>query len=201
MTEEIRDQTRYALGVRVPREIEVRIEDTYLSFLGSTKPYMGYHITLLGPFYILESAESQFGANVANLCKRWQPFRVQVTGLGTFLRKDDNVVYLSIANPETLLALHADLLKTLADRISPQDEYFYKWDVKFYQPHVTLGLGLTDKRLEEFLSVAAACKFDESFEVSRIWLASQAQNGPWQYIASYPLGSTKRETSSTALYS
>jgi 2'-5' RNA ligase len=186
-------QMRYGLIVRLPREVETRIEDTYLSLLGATKSNMGYHITLLGPFYRLNDEQAHFDAVVSSVCQRWQPFHVQVAGLGTFLAKDDNVAYVSVVEPDRIVTLHTELLEATTGFVAPQDERFFKWSVESYNPHVTLALGLTDHALAEFLRASAEHKLDETFLVKRIWLAEQAPSGPWQYLASYPLGIPSEE--------
>jgi 2'-5' RNA ligase len=179
---------RYALVVRLPRAVEVRIEDAFLGIAGSTKPVMGYHITLLGPCLLQEGAFQAFAAAVTAACRRWSPFEVRVTGLGAFRAKDDNVAYLEIADPRNVVALHEDLLRATDGLVIPQDERYREWCTTAYQPHVTLGLGLSDAELEEFLRAGGQRRFDERFKVTRIWLAAQAPQGLWQYEGEYILG-------------
>ncbi len=62
--EETYNRARYVLVVRLPRQVEVRIEDAYLALAGTTKPVMGYHISLLGPFHVPDEADSPFLANI-----------------------------------------------------------------------------------------------------------------------------------------
>jgi 2'-5' RNA ligase len=182
------ERERYALLVRLPRTVEIRIEDVYLNLAGVTKPNMGYHITLLGPFHMASVTNSPFGANVEAVCRRWSPFCLRITGLGHYRASDDNVVFLRIANPQDLATLHSDLLEATQDQIIAQDERLREWNFQNFDPHVTLGLGLTDQELGHFVRSAAGRSFDESYEVSRIWLARGISTGPWQYITSYVLG-------------
>lgn|GEM_PF-1286505 len=210
MAEKAFAQTRYVLVVRVPRPIEVRIEDIYLHLAGTTKPVMGFHITLLGPFLFhppetpgqvatqpvfgenQNTPTSDFVSRVRSVCRNWEPFSVRLHGLGVFKGQNDHLIYIQIAEPQTLIALHNELLKAVEGLITPQDERYRKWCVTSYQPHVTLGLGLTDRELEEFLHTGTLHPFDESFEVSGLWLAQQAPNGPWQYITEFPLGTSPK---------
>lgn len=191
--------------MRVPRPIEVRIEDIYLRLAGTTKPVMGFHITLLGPFLFsspgasgqlpVDSAAnkerdvsaSEFASRVSAVCRNWSPFSVRLHGLGVFKGQNDHLVYIRIAEPQKLVALHNELLEAVGDLIIPQDERYHEWYVTSYRPHVTLGLGLSDRELEEFLRTRRLLPFDESFEVSRLWLVQQAPNGPWQYVTEFPL--------------
>jgi 2'-5' RNA ligase len=181
-------QKRYVLLVRLPRAVEIRIEDVYLNLAGVTKPNMGYHITLLGPFHMASVASASFRKAVEAVCRRWLPFRLRVTGLGNYRASDDNVVFLRISDPPNLVALHHDLLEATQGQVTAQDERQREWNFQHFDPHVTLGLGLTDQELDGFLRAAAGRLFDESFDLVRVWLAEGVSTGPWQYIASYPLG-------------
>jgi 2'-5' RNA ligase len=182
------ERERYALLVRLPRAVEIRIEDVYLNLASVTKPNMGYHITLLGPFHMARVAHALFQTSVEAVCRHWSPFHLRITGLGEYKASDDNVVFLRIANPQDLTALHRDLLEATQDQILAQDERLREWNFQDFEPHVTLGLGLTDQELDHFMRAAAGCAFDESYEVTRVWLAGGISTGPWQYIASYTLG-------------
>lgn len=182
------ERERYALVVRLPREVEVRIEDTYLGLVGITKPTMGFHITLVGPFHLPEGAGMEALSGVADVCARWQPFRVRVYGLGTFEVEENNVVYLHVAEAQRIMALHDDLLEETAACVVHQNEQYREWNVESYYPHVTLGLGLSDQELSILLHDAANRVLDETFEISRIWIAAQPPHGSWHYVASYTLG-------------
>jgi len=167
----------------------VRIEDVYLSLAGTTKPVMGFHITLLGPCFLAdpEGAKSQFMSRIRDVCRRRKPFRVRLRKLGAFRENDNNVIYLQVARPGAILALHRNLLAATSGLIIPQDERYREWYMTSYQPHVTLGLSLSDRELEGLLHEGTQRQFDESFETSRIWLVEQALQGPWQYVAEFLL--------------
>jgi 2'-5' RNA ligase len=179
---------RYAVIVRLPRAIEVRIEDAYLSMLGTTRPIMGYHITLLGPFYIVDHCEAITTERVQAVCRRSTPFTIRLQGLGTFAEQDNNVVYVRIADPSPLAALHNALLRATEDVIVAQNERYREWTAERYMPHVTVGLGMTDNELSEFLRGSFRFEIDATLEVTRLWLVEQRPNGPWQYVGEYPLG-------------
>jgi 2'-5' RNA ligase len=191
--EEVYDKGRHLILVRLPRPVEVAIEDTYLNLLGTTKPSMGYHISLLGPFHLLEGGAPETAlSGVPAVCQRWEPFAVRISGLNVFRSPDQNVVYLDIVNPALLVALHRDLLEATAGLIIPQDDRYREWTIERYQPHVTLGLGLSDKELDSFLHSGLTHKLDESLEIKSIWLAGQAAHGPWRYLEEYPFGEMDR---------
>jgi 2'-5' RNA ligase len=182
------EKPRYAIIVRLPRAIEVRIEDAYLSMLGTTRPIMGYHVTLLGPFYIRDNCEAITTQRVQTVCQRTKPFTIRLQGLGAFTEQDNNVVYVRIADPSHLAALHNALLRETEDVVIPQNERYRDWTAERYMPHVTVGLGMTDSELVEFLRGSFRFEIDAALEVTRLWLVEQRPNGPWQYLAEFALG-------------
>lgn len=187
------EKSRYAVIVRLPRALEVRIEDAYLSMLGTTRPIMGYHVTLLGPFYIRDHCESVAVQRVQAVCRRTEPFAIRLQGLGTFAEQNNNVVYVRIADPSHLAALHNTLLHETEDVISPQNERYREWTAERYMPHVTVGLGMTDSELAEFLRGSFRFEIDAALDVTHLWLVEQHPNGPWQHVAEFPLGERIQE--------
>jgi len=116
---------------------------------------------------------------------------VRVAGLDVFRSENDNVIYLKIANPDPLVTLHAALTRATQGLIVLQrDRCEEDQEIEeCYIPHITLGLGLSDEQLEQFLHSANATRELEAFfDVTSIWLASEALPRPWQYVTEYPLG-------------
>jgi len=191
--EQMGQGTRYALAVRLPSQVGLRIEDTYLRLAGATKPVMGYHVTLLGPFHLPDEGGPDSLAEVSDLCGRWPPFSVRVGGLGAFRARGDNVVYLRISEAGPILALHDELVRVTRGRVALQDEEQAGATAAPYIPHVTLGLGLSDAELKGFLLPGAAAEVDERFQVSSVWLARQTPHSPWEYVREYRLAASHRE--------
>ena len=182
---------RYVALARLPREVEVRIEDVYLNPAGASRPLMGYHISLLGPFFLPEATQESALANIAEVCRRYAPLSVRVGSLDVFRSENNNVIYLRIVNPDPLVTLHAALTRATQGLIVLQrDRCEEDQEIEeCYTPHVTLGLGLSDEQLEQFLHSAGATRELEAFfDVTSIWLASEALPRPWQYVTEYPLG-------------
>ncbi len=191
--EYLSDRARYALMVRVPRTIEVAIEDDYLIPLGTTKPTMGYHITLLGPFYLPEEREhTAFSRAVQEVCQRRQPLLVSVAGLGAFEKEDDNVIYLRLADPHRLVALHEELLEATREHVAFADTDFSEESRGTYLPHITLGLALTDRELVQFFRTVAERIPEITFRVSALWLVAQESSEPWRYVIGYPLDAARQ---------
>lgn len=185
------ERARYALVIRVPRAIEVAIEDEFLIPLGTTKPTMGYHITLLGPFYLLDERDhAAFPRAVQRVCRRWRPFLVSVAGLGAFEKRDDNVIYLRLADSHRLVALHQELLEATRERVAFAE--FIQESGRPYLPHITLGLALTDQEMAQFFRTAADRIPEITFRVSALWLVAQESSEPWRYVMGYPLDAVRQ---------
>lgn len=181
------EKARYVLIAPLPRPIEVRIEDTFLGLGGTTKPFMGYHITLLGPFHLAEGFSRDDLGEIEGICRRWRPFEVRIDGLDAFREEDNNTVYLGVSS-EGLIALHDALAKALVAKIVYQHPKAATWNLESYRPHVTLGLGLKDEELALVLRDGASRRLEATFEVSALHLMEQEANQPWERVATFPLG-------------
>jgi len=179
---------RYALTIRLPRDAEVRIEDAYLSVIGVTRPAMGFHLTVLGPYRLAPGVPSPHLPAVAQACRAFKPFAVRLSGLAVFRNESDSAVYLRVSDPEPVVMLHERLLRAARNDVVPENEQIRDRMFENYTPHVTLGLHMADPDLDEFLRLGEQRRVDVQFAVDRVWLVSQVPGGPWEYIAWYPLG-------------
>ncbi|MFH1084723.1 MAG: 2'-5' RNA ligase family protein [Chloroflexota bacterium] len=182
------DRARYVLLIRVPRAVEVRIEDIFLHLQGTTKPLMGYHVTVLGPFQLPAGSDPLGLVGIEEVCRRQPPIEIELAGLGGFISHDDNAIFVHVVDSEEGLRLHAELLASLAEQIEFPDERARLWNVRDYRPHVTLGLGLSDKQFESLLRAASDRHCHARFVAHEVLLMVQAPNEPWRTIATYPLG-------------
>jgi 2'-5' RNA ligase len=190
---EAQPRMRYALVARVPRSVEVRIEDLFLHIAGSTKSNMGYHITLVGPFFMANDRDHRSLAGIAETCRRWRPFTVYLGGLGTYISPDNNAVYLHITDPAPISALNHDLTLALNGQIESQFVCEPESDRAGYRPHVTLALSLTDRELDEFLRVGSDELTGVSFQIDDLWLVQEMGGGSWRYLQCYPLGAEAQD--------
>jgi 2'-5' RNA ligase len=181
------------LVVRLPRPVELRIEDIFLDLAGATRPTMGYHITVLGPFYLDEEVDYRFLTPVQQVCARWQPFEVDISTVSFFEAPDDNAVYLRVLDGDGLVTLHYDLLNNVKEIATMQDERTREWNEELYAPHITLALKLSDKDLPHFLRTAASQDLHVTFLIDEIWLCRQQARAPWQYVAHFPLGTDEEQ--------
>ena len=181
-------RTRYVVLARLPRQLEVRIEDTFLTRAGATKPTMGYHVTLAGPFWLADDAGPESMACLAELTMAIDRMTVRVSGLGAFEAPDDNTVYLHVQYSPALWDLRDQIVEAVAPCAEFASAQVRVWNYGAYHPHVTLGITVSDRELAEFWNQTDRSDAALSFDVSSVWLAEQVHNGPWQHVAEYPLG-------------
>jgi 2'-5' RNA ligase len=182
------ERTRYVLVIRVPREVEICLEDRFLGLLGTTKPVMGYHITLVGSFFVPGDVAPDSLTGIHDVCRRWRPFHVEMNGLGSFAAAGGATVFMHVLPQSPLPELQRELVTILAPQIEYVSQAVRDWNVAHYRPHVTLGLGLDASEYEALQRAAAdgACRAE--FEATVISLAAKEPNGPWQHVATFPLG-------------
>jgi len=179
---------RYVVLARIPRELEVRIEDTFLALAGATKPAMGYHVTLAGPFWLRDDAGPESLAQLRRLTERSDRMSVRVSGLGAFEAPNDNTVYLPVQYSPALWDLRDQVVEAVSHCAEFADEHVRAWNLGAYHPHISLGIKVSDRELLEFWSQGDRSETVLSFDVDRVWLAEQVPNGPWQHVAEFPLG-------------
>ncbi len=176
-------QARYALVVLLPRVIEAQIEDAFLSLVGITRPIMGFHITLVGPFQWLHATPQHALDRLARLCRHTRPFEVTVAGLGAFVSEESSAVYLRVAPNRALCRLQARALRLLRPHILLQQDA----SAEDYVPHVTLGLGLTPEERDRALASMADERFGAIFTVTEVHLVKEELSSPWRPIMTFPL--------------
>ena len=193
LVEETLEQPRYVLVIRIPRRVEIVIEDIFLELVGTTKAAIGYHITLAGSFILPDGADHHGLSFFESACHTYSPITVRLAGLGSFRAPGSSVVFLRVADAEAMVDLHRQIVRDLNGRIAYANERAARWNAEGYLPHVTLGLGLTDRELAAFLENGDRRVLDETFRAEEIWLAEQQPDEPWRYVSSYQLGELKTE--------
>ena len=176
-------QSRYALVIRIPREIEVQIEDTFLTLVGITRPIMGFHITLVGPFLWKGDANSAVLDQLAQSVQNYEPFQVTIGGSGAFVGEDANAVYIAVEQSPALRELQARAHWLLRPHIVLQREI----PPEEYIPHVTLGLGLTPEERDRALVALADRPITATLEVAELHLVEETAQSPWRAVRSFPL--------------
>ncbi|MFO7697504.1 MAG: 2'-5' RNA ligase family protein [Anaerolineae bacterium] len=177
-------RSRYALVARLPRPVEVQIEDAFLTLVGITRPIMGFHITLVGPFtWIAESPPQGVLDRLARLCLRVQPIELQIGGQGAFVGIESNAVYLKVVRNDPLCRLQAQADHLLRPHIVLQRDIISAE----YVPHVTLGLGLTPDERDRALATLADAGFSATVPVNELHLVEERPGSPWRPLLALPL--------------
>ncbi len=176
-------QPRYALVIRIPRAIEVQIEDTFLTLVGITRPIMGFHITLVGPFLWKGDADNSVLDRLAQSVQSYEPFQVTIGGSGAFVGEDANAVYIAVQHSAALRRLQAGAHWLLRPHIVLQREI----PPEAYLPHVTLGLGLTPDERDRALVALANEPITATLEVVALHLVEEKPQSPWRAIGTFPL--------------
>lgn len=176
-------RSRYLLMVRLPRAVEVRIEDRFLPSIGATRPAMGYHVSIVGPFYWAVDDQQAPLARLRHACAHARPLLLRIRGIDVFENApDDCGVFLGVGPVRPLQALRQQLLVALGEAITPQ----YQRSGPF-RPHVTIGLNLPSQVGRTLLQSGRA-PFRAHFEAREIWLLEQRPQNPWRPLLAFGLG-------------
>ena len=169
---------RYALVARIPRSAEILIEDAFLSTAGITRPIMGFHITVAGPYVWRAERPDTVLMRLARQCRRTQPFTLAIGGAGTFDGEGSYAVYVHVQRSGPLLRLHRQVHGILRRHIRLQREL----PTDGYLPHVTLGLGLTVEERDRALAALATRQLYLTVEIHELHLMEEAPGTPWRAV-------------------
>jgi 2'-5' RNA ligase len=178
---------RYALVFVLPRDVQLRIEDTYLHWQGITRPSMGYHVSVLGPFVIAVGHSQDDLAVIADVCLKQPSFHLLLGEPGVFQNTGNEVAYLALYNPEPMRLLHKMLLESTREIVAAPSPEYHLWTVEQYVPHVTLGIGLNREMAAEFLLYARRHPCTLRCHVQELSLLKQLGGSVWQQLAQFAL--------------
>ena len=178
-----RTQPRYALVIRVPRTLEVQIEDAFLTLVGITRPIMGFHITLVGPFVWTSPDMEGVLSGLSRLCLKVEPFELSVGGSGAFVGEEANAVYLQAGPSPALMRLQSLTYRLLRPHIALQRDM----PPESYVPHVTLGLNMTAGERDRALAALSEQPLCVSLSVVELQLMEEQPNSPWRAVLTFPL--------------
>ncbi|HYG57969.1 MAG TPA: 2'-5' RNA ligase family protein [Symbiobacteriaceae bacterium] len=137
------------------------------------------HITVKSPFLyrqsgavVIEQLEAVF--------EQWEPFEIQLGGLGVFR---NSVLYVRVNESAALMDLHHDLVESLSGFVETLSE---KYDGGAYTPHLTLADKLAPDDLAEARKLLADCRFRRRFVVDKVHLLRG--RGSWDIARSFSLG-------------
>lgn len=122
------------------------------------------HITLQIPFNVDEDNESNLVDTLEKFTKKQDPFRVVLSGFGSFNSK---VIYIDTLHPQPIIELHEKLLEVTRDLIEKKPE----GEKKEMNPHITLAYrDLSKENFEEAWSEFSKRSFKEVFVAKSLFL-------------------------------
>jgi 2'-5' RNA ligase len=172
----------YAYGVVIlpPRDLYrelLAIRERHPLLLSPAPP----HITVKSPFLFRQTGATVI-ERMEEVCDRWEPFEVQLNGLGVFR---SSVLYVRVEESPDLTDLHAEILDSLDGYIETLQA---KYDGGAYTPHLTLADRMDPEDLPEARRALSDCRFRRRFMVNEIHLLRG--KGRWDIFRTFPLGST-----------
>lgn len=137
------------------------------------------HITVKSPFLFRQSGAIVM-EQVEAICRRWEPFEIQLSGLGVFR---NSVIYVKVDENADLAGLHMDMVDGLDGYVETLTD---RYDGGAYTPHLTLADKLAPEDLGEAKRALADCRFRRRFLVDEVHLLRG--KGKWDIFRSFPLG-------------
>lgn len=137
------------------------------------------HITVKSPFLYRQSGATVI-EQLEGICEQWDPFAVQLNGLGVFR---SSILYVKVEESPDLTDLHFDLVQGLDGFVETLND---RYDGDAYTPHLTLAEQLDPDDLAEARRILADVRFRRRFTVDRIHLLRG--RGRWDITRSFPLG-------------
>lgn len=137
------------------------------------------HITIKSPFLFRQSGAAVMERLEAT-CERWEPFEVQLGGLGVFRH---SILYVRVGESADLTNLHLDLVEALDGYVETLSD---RYDGPQFTPHLTLAERLEPEDLAEARRVLAGVRLNRRFPVDRIHLLRG--RGRWDITRSFDLG-------------
>ncbi len=181
--DEIAQRPRYVVYMPLPRALELRLEDAFLERIGATRPAMGYHLSLVGPFTLL-AEPWQGDERLVTLCAAVAPFSVHLEKPDLFRAPNANTLMLPVSASAELVALQSVLYAALLPWVRLEHDQ----SPAAYRPHITLGIGLLDTDLADALRGGDTPWNGESFWASEVCVARQHRRGPWEVLRRMALG-------------
>ncbi|MFD0933548.1 2'-5' RNA ligase family protein [Psychroflexus salinarum] len=122
------------------------------------------HITLQIPFNVNEEDENKFIKQLEEFTKQHIPFRVVLSGFGSFNSK---VIYIDVLHSRPIVELHEKLIEVTREFIEKKPE----GEKKKMNPHITIAYrDLSKERFDEAWSEFSQRSFEAVFVAKSLFL-------------------------------
>lgn len=182
-------QHYFALVTYAPPQVSEAVDDIRRRYDPAFKDDIAPHITIKRPA-VLNEPELLVGmsAAVGKAMQNVRPFQVDLVGYDVFRKKDNNVVFLKVAQEDPFCALHmtmADALETVL-----QGAGLDQYEGIAFHPHLTIGNALGDLELAvmEYELGTGNYTLNFSYNVTEIAMLSQPPGQPWQTLNTFTFG-------------
>ena len=166
----------HGVAITIPEPWGSSLQDARESFGDPMAPAIPPHVTLLPPTAVGPHVMDGFLDHLRAVSARTQPFRMVLSGTGTF-RPTSPVVFVQVS-----LGIPQCEALERAVRGGPVDR-----TLDFpYHPHVTVAHHLDEDALDRAFNELGTFRCD--FEVGSIELYHHDADGVWRVIQSFPLG-------------
>lgn len=165
----------HGVAITVPEPFGAALQDARERFGDPLARFIPPHITLLPPTEIDAPSLDAFQTHLEVVAKAHAPFRMTLSGTGTF-RPLSPVVFVQVSAGIS----QCELIET-AVRSGPVER-----QLEFnYHPHVTIAHHLDEDRLD--VAFDGLADFRCSFDVGSFELFHQTDDGVWRPLSTYAL--------------
>jgi|GEM_PF-2266211 2'-5' RNA ligase len=175
-----------AIAIFAPADVAQEVQ-AWQALFPAPQSGLQAHVTVKRPF-VPRLSQAQIEARIADVCRHFRPFRLQLRGLGQFTTSNDNVLYVAVAENPALRRLHQALLVALAELARPGSPEDALYEGEGFVPHLTIAHNLSDEELPAARARLAGYTPHYKFLVTELALAGQEDEGDWRILRYFPLG-------------
>jgi 2'-5' RNA ligase len=166
--------TTIGISLEIPEPYGGELRARRASYGDPQAEFVPTHVTLLPPTEVDPEALPEIGEHLEKVAGATSPFRMRLSGTGTFL-PTSTVVFVQIEQGLTqCLALESKVRDGVLDR-----------ELQFpYHPHVTVAHDLDEPRLQFAMRDLAG--YQAEFDLDRLKLYEQCPEGTWRVLREFP---------------
>jgi len=174
-----------ALAIFAPANVALEVK-AWQALFPAPQSGLQAHVTVKRPF-VPRVSQAQIEASIADVCRHFRPFRLQLRGIGQFTIPNDNVLYVAVSENLALRLLHQALLVALEGFVEPGSPEDALYEGEGFVPHLTIAHKLPDEELPAARARLAGYTPRYKFPVTELALAGQEDGGDWRILRYLPL--------------